>query len=206
MNTDRIKSKSENYFDKVALDSKTIREPVKAYPVVLSELESLSGRILDIGCGEGEMLSIIQREYGDRFELSGVDLSGKAIGCAEEKLAGKAVFKKADVEELPFDDAYADIVLCMHSFHHYPNPQKALSEMNRVIKPGGRVMLVENHHNFFMRHLRNIYYIVFRHPCGDIKVYTMDEITELMKNAGFSKVEGYFISKRSYIIKGYREI
>lgn len=52
-------------------------------------------------------------------------------------------FQVADAEAVPFDDATFTAVLCTTSFHHYPNPASAVSEMARVLTLGGRIVVAD---------------------------------------------------------------
>ena len=52
-------------------------------------------------------------------------------------------FRIGDVEQLPYEDDTFDVITCSHSFHHYPNKDKAMSEMYRVLKPDGRLMIID---------------------------------------------------------------
>ena len=52
-------------------------------------------------------------------------------------------FVRADAEHLPFADESFDLVTCSHSFHHYPHQQDAIVGMRRMLRPGGRLMLVD---------------------------------------------------------------
>ena len=52
---------------------------------------------------------------------------------------------QADSERLPFGEGAFDVVTCANSFHHYPHQHRAVEEMRRVLKPGGRLMLVDGY-------------------------------------------------------------
>jgi ubiquinone/menaquinone biosynthesis C-methylase UbiE len=52
-------------------------------------------------------------------------------------------FTAADSEHLPFADASFDVITCSNSFHHYPHQEAVVCEMRRVLRPGGRLMLID---------------------------------------------------------------
>jgi ubiquinone/menaquinone biosynthesis C-methylase UbiE len=113
-------------------------------PVQRASLEALdisaSDRLLDVGCGTGAA-SRAAAEIG--ASVVGVDLSPKMISEAVT-LAGRRenlTFEVADVEHLPFRDGRFTAVLCSNAFHHYPDPSRAVSEMARVLAPGGRLAI-----------------------------------------------------------------
>jgi ubiquinone/menaquinone biosynthesis C-methylase UbiE len=108
----------------------------------LNELK-LKGKILDVGCGNGRNL-IPFAKLG--FECYGIDFSKNMIEVAKkkfEKLKLKCVFKVADARNLPFEDESFDYVICVAVLHHLKKSEceKALSEIKRVLKTGGRALL-----------------------------------------------------------------
>jgi ubiquinone/menaquinone biosynthesis C-methylase UbiE len=109
----------------------------------LGELEpGPDDRLLDVGCGSG---AAVRAAAPTIAHAVGVDLSEGMIGRARE-LAGatpNVEFQVADAEALPFDDATFTTLLCTTSFHHYPNPARAVAEMARVLTPGGRIVIAD---------------------------------------------------------------
>ena len=96
-------------------------------------------KILDVACGTGVVALTAARTGANVF---GSDLTPELLERAEEnnklfKLSVK--FTEADVEKLPYDDAFFDVVLSQFGHMFAPNPEKALSEMLRVLKPGGTI-------------------------------------------------------------------
>ena len=75
----------------------------------------------------------------------GVDLSEKMIEKATENFAGRGSlhFIKANVESIPLDGNFFDIVISTNSFHHYLHPDRALTEMQRLLKPEGRMYILD---------------------------------------------------------------
>jgi ubiquinone/menaquinone biosynthesis C-methylase UbiE len=102
------------------------------------------GRILEVGCGAGAGLNFLSRlEPGARFV--GLDLSGPTIEIAAARLArgSQLRFVQGDAERLPFADEEFDCVICVESAHNYPDLQKFLAEVSRVLKVGGFLSLVD---------------------------------------------------------------
>lgn len=194
-----IKQNSEKYFDSVAKTNEEIPEPVLCYGYVLERLREEQGRnLLDIGCGTGEMLSRIQKEYGDRFTLHGLDLSSESLKKAAEKCNGS--FVHGDVEHLPYEDGELDVLLCMHSFHHYPHPDQALREMWRVLKDDGRLILVENHYSTYRRLRLNLSFFIRRYPQGDIRMYSWKQLRTKVEKAGFKLDDQQLIADHSQLL------
>ena len=67
--------------------------------------------------------------------LHGLDLTPRMVEVADAKGIGNARFVVGDAEDLPFDDASFDTIICANSFHHYPNPRAFFGEASRVLRP-----------------------------------------------------------------------
>ena len=128
------------------------------------------------------------REENQEAELAGLDLSSKMIARAREKNIPNAQFLEGDAEHLPYPTAYFDMVSCVQSFHHYPNPEKALAEVRRVLWPGGVFLLCDMYvANPLFRWLENMFLLPALR-LGDVHTYGRKEICALMEAAGFSAV------------------
>ncbi len=100
-------------------------------------------RILDVGTGTG-FIALLLAELG--HEVVGLDISEGMLGVAREKAkkAGLDVdFQLGDAENLPFNDASFDAVICRHLLWTLPNPEKAVREWVRVVGDGGRVVVID---------------------------------------------------------------
>jgi len=93
-------------------------------------------KLLDIACGQGTLLALAE----NYVETYGVDISKEAIKKAR-KIAKNTVFKISSAEKLPFKNSFFDYMTCMGSLEHFPNMDTALKEMNRVIKPNGKILI-----------------------------------------------------------------
>jgi ubiquinone/menaquinone biosynthesis C-methylase UbiE len=99
--------------------------------------------VLDVGCGTG-FLALLCAELGHR--VRGVDVADEMLEMARTKAAaaGQAcTFELADAEQLPVADASVDLVLERHLIWTLPAPEMALREWQRVLRPGGRLLLIE---------------------------------------------------------------
>ncbi len=107
-------------------------------------------RILDAGCGTGEDARELARLTGPDGYVTGVDLSQTMLDEAERRSQGQSLpisFRQGDIHQLLFDDdtfarCYAD-----KTFQHLPDPKQALSELIRVTRPGGRLVIVDPDHD-----------------------------------------------------------
>lgn len=104
-------------------------------------------RVLDVGCGTGLFASRIRAAF-PAATVWGVDLVAGMLNKGAERwraLAGQVIPVQGDSERLPFESGAFDFVTCANSFHHYPHQDRAVAEMNRVLKPGGRLILVDGY-------------------------------------------------------------
>ena len=112
------------------------------------DLAALVGdeRVADVGCGNGLHLSELQRRE-HRGTVVGMDLSLVMLAAARTR--SDACLLVGDAQRLPFADASFDCVLAMHMLYHVPERDLAISEMRRVLRPGGVALALTNSH----RHL-----------------------------------------------------
>ncbi|MFD3620180.1 class I SAM-dependent methyltransferase [Streptomyces sp. NPDC058676] len=97
--------------------------------------------VLDLGCGTGS-LSLLAAEQGHR--VTGVDRSPAMVDLARAKLAGRdAVFLVGDAAEPPVGKERFDVVLVRHLLWALPDPDRALRHWRELLRPGGRLVLVE---------------------------------------------------------------
>jgi ubiquinone/menaquinone biosynthesis C-methylase UbiE len=104
-------------------------------------------RLLDVGCGTG-VFAARARASLPNATVWGIDLVAGMIrqgGPRWDAHSERVQPIQADSERLPFDDRGFDVVTCSNSFHHYPHQDRAVAEMHRVLKPGGRLMLVDGY-------------------------------------------------------------
>src|SRR5436853_978849 len=95
--------------------------------------------VLDVGCGTG-VVAITAARIGAR--VHGIDLTPELLERARENASVANVeidFREGDAEALPFDDPTFDVVLSQFGHMFAPRPEVAISEMLRVLKPGGTI-------------------------------------------------------------------
>ena len=99
-------------------------------------------RLLEVGCGLGT--DLLQFAKGGATAV-GIDLSSQSIALADRhfRVFGiQASFTRGDAENLPFPDGSFDVVYSFGVLHHVPDTQRAIDECYRVLKPGGKLILM----------------------------------------------------------------
>ena len=159
-------------------------------PVQRESLEALQlgaeDRLLDVGCGTG---AASRSAASVAASVVGIDLSPEMIRQARELASGLANvhFEIADSEHLPFDDGAFTAVVCSNSFHHYPDPGRAVREMTRVLAPGGRLVLGDACSDRTAARIADVF--LRRFEPGHVRLYRSDELGAFVQDAGLSRVE-----------------
>ena len=102
-------------------------------------------RVLEVSFGTGWLLT----RYPADAELHGIDYNGAMARTARanlERVGRSARLAQADVAHLPYPDAAFDTLVCTMAFTGYPDGRAALAEMKRVLRPGGRLVIVDFAH------------------------------------------------------------
>lgn len=111
-----------------------------ALTLVRETFAPLAGKaMIDIGCGTGTLARALT-EGG--ATVTGIDPGTDALAKARS-LVPAARFEPASAEALPFPDGQFDGAVMLNSLHHVPDPEKALAEAARVLRPGCRLVVIE---------------------------------------------------------------
>lgn len=101
------------------------------------------GRILDVATAYGDFIRFLTDSFENYIEAIGVDISEDRLKEAQERPGNEILYNPMNAEKLAFEDNYFDTVAMRHSMHHLNEIDKVLSEMKRVLKPGGLFILGE---------------------------------------------------------------
>ena len=99
-------------------------------------------RVLEVSFGTGYLLM----QYASRFETHGVDINARMVAVAKRNLEERGMcadLKQGNVEQLPYLDEYFDTVISTMALSGYPDSERAMSEIRRVLRPGGRLILID---------------------------------------------------------------
>lgn len=104
---------------------------------------SSSPRILEVGCGDGALCAVLKKTF--KCEIHGFDPSKEGIRMAKEMFSkhqfSSSTFTTVSGYTYPYQDNYFDAVVCADVIEHVQHPDKMLSEMKRVLRPGGQCVI-----------------------------------------------------------------
>jgi ubiquinone/menaquinone biosynthesis C-methylase UbiE len=199
-----------SYFDQ-------LREEIESleFSYGLHEYTHFIGKkVLDVGCGNGYVLSKYAHEGA---EVYGVDLTATAVDLCHhrfELLGLQGNFYQANAEELPFKDQSFECICSMGVLHHTPNPEKAIAEIFRILKPGGRLIVMFYYRDSALYRLRyplmslltgkTVQQLVNEadgvgNPKGDI--YSKNELRHLLRDFEQLEMEVGFLTGRMVLPK-----
>jgi len=165
----------------------TTRETLRRMPM------TPAARVLDVGCGTGELLRRLRAKYPDAM-LAGLDPVPEMLAVARDKLSGKEDLRVGYADSLPWPGASFDLVVSCNMFHYITHPVDALREMAKVIRPGGALVLTDWCDDYLACRLCNLYLRLTNRAF--YKTYREAECLSLLRQAGFAAVrfERYKIS------------
>jgi ubiquinone/menaquinone biosynthesis C-methylase UbiE len=163
---------------------------------VVKDFELQKGHgVLDVGTGTGILLPLLKEAIGPSGKLIAMDFSFKMLEQAKRREGG-GVLINASVEAIPIRTDHFDRVTCFSAFPHFPNKGRALIEMVRVLRSGGKLFIV---------HLHSVEEINQLHqemggPIGHDLLPHPERIKALMRDSGFDEVSiinqpGKFLAK-----------
>ncbi|SFE48323.1 Methyltransferase domain-containing protein [Actinopolyspora alba] len=155
----------------------------EVFDLLLARVGPVTGeRVLDVGCGGGRLLERLLQLGA--AEVAGVDHSTDVLDFARRRnddacRAGTARLSLADVRELPFSDGEFSLVVTTNAFFFFETPHTVLTEIHRVLRPGGRLVVAT---------------VPGPEPPDNVwgsamHVYTDEELAELHLGAAFADVE-----------------
>ena len=130
-----------DYFDRYTERfTRHMPEPMLA----LANVEK-NARVLDIGTGTGVVALNVVNDIPGKGFVVGIDLSDGMLATATAKakslgLSDNTDFRKMDAENLELEDNSFDACLSLYALRHFPNPDKSIAEIYRVLKPGARIV------------------------------------------------------------------
>lgn len=141
--TAELQAEIQASFDRASGDEEhfpsTIDARIYHVKLIREHLGDLRGkRVLDIGCGKGRFARVFH-EQEPQAELWGLDISEEMLRYVPEGIRTRA----GSMTALPFEDAYFDGAYATESLEHAVEIEKAVAEICRVVKPGGRIAIID---------------------------------------------------------------
>jgi len=139
-------------------------------------------RVLDVACGTGKWLEILARR-ADFSELVGIDKVPAMLRVARQRLGERATFLQCEAAQLPFGDAYFQLVTCTNALHYFTNAGATLREIRRVISPHGNLVITDWCRNYLWMKLLN--YMLPRTRHAHVHTFSVDELEHGLLLADF---------------------
>jgi ubiquinone/menaquinone biosynthesis C-methylase UbiE len=176
------RTKSQEFFSSSAGQWDRVRDDLfgdRFHLAALAAFAQSDWIVGDLGCGTGQGSAAIAPFVA---RVIAVDASAAMLQAAKKRLQGvdNVELRRGELEALPIDDARLDAATLMLVLHHVPEPQRALSEIARVLKPGGRAVVVD-----MLPHDRDSY----RQQMGHVWLGFADEhVRRMFGDAGLQDV------------------
>jgi len=146
--------------------------------------------IADLGTGEGAFALLLAQQAR---QVIAVDASAKMIEVGRELAQRHGIenvdFRQGDMEELPIDDAAVELVFFSQSLHHALHPGRAVLEAWRILRPGGRIVILDLLKHRF-EEAREIY-------ADQWLGFSESELETMLEKAGFENVRGSVVHKEA---------
>ena len=156
-------------------------------------------RVLEVGCGNAYTLGKYA-EHG--AEVYGLDITEAAIKISQQRFEHQGLngdFRVGNAEDLPYESGYFDCICSMGVLHHVPDTEKAVSEIYRCLKPGGRLIVMFYHRNS----------VLYRIAMPIRSVITGKSLQQLVNEVdGVGNPKGDVFSKRELrnLLRNFRDI
>ncbi len=178
------RDKTRAYFDELAGRFGKDYVPGRSWKGLAEALLKVTnqGVVADLGAGEGTLAQMLARQ-ADR--VIAVDLSPKMVEFGSELARRHELpnleYRLGDIEEPPLEDASVDLAFLSQALHHAGSPEKALQQAFRIVKPGGRLVVLDLlQHNF--EQARELY--------ADVWLgFSEGELAAMLEKAGFVNIE-----------------
>jgi ubiquinone/menaquinone biosynthesis C-methylase UbiE/DNA-binding MarR family transcriptional regulator len=178
------------FFDSVAGRLGKDYVPGKSWKSVAEALLRLMPPMIiaDLGAGEGAFALLLAQRAK---KVIAVDTSAKMIEVAREQALRHGVanveYRLGDMEELPIDDASVDLVFFSQSLHHALHPERAVTEANRILVPGGRIVILDLVKHRF-EEARELY-------ADEWLGFTETELESMLEKAAFKEIQTSVVHK-----------
>lgn len=152
-------------------------------------------KILDIGCGTGQLIKEISEHY-NKVNYLGIDVAENMIEVAKKSNKGKNVkFKTSSIESFESNEKY-DIIICTHAFPYFPNKQEMIKKMAGLCNKKGQVIIVNSSTNSLKDLIINFF---LKATTSKAKYLSIDEMKKLFKSSKLKVKKIEVIRERFYM-------
>ena len=176
------RTKSQEFFSSSAGQWDRLRDDLfgdRFHLAALAALADSTWTVGDLGCGTGQVSAALAPFVA---QVLAVDASAAMLQAAKKRLHGfgNVELRRGDLEALPIEEARLDAATLMLVLHHLPEPGRALTDVARVLRPGGRLLIVD-----MLPHDRESY----RQQMGHVWLgFSDDHLGRMLNDAGLNDV------------------
>ena len=171
----------------------TRREVLKIVMPLLNENKKL--KIIDIGCGTGQLIKEISKEC-ENVNYLGIDVAENMIKIAKENNSGKNIkFEVCPIEKFNSKEKF-DIVICIHAFPYFPDKESALKKISKLCRENATVVIVNSSTNSLKDLIINFF---LKATTSEAKYLSIEEMKKLFKKANLKEKNISIIRERKYM-------
>ncbi len=170
-------------------------------PLLFDNIKSTNLNILDVGCGAGLAINLMSK-IKPNSKFYGIDYSTEMVKSAnlfngELIKSGKAKIEHGNVEELPFEDSFFDIVTASETTYFWPNLLNSVKNLYRILKTGGHFAIINEDYyrdtESLNQHSKTMV------DSDKINFLKDHEHVDLLEKAGFKNIRKYSIPSKGWI-------
>lgn len=188
-------------FEKLLVNSPWSKKRGLALAKKLLELTELGDRtdFLEIGCGNGEVSRYIAKTYMGSVTATDIDSEQINANLKSKDKTSNLTFQVADAIMLPFADMSFDVIISFGVLHHVADWQKAVAEINRVLKPGGYLIYADVIYPEAISDMDRVSRFSFGLEAIDI-----DEINDYLETNGYKEIHS--LTEKSLVCQNYEAV
>lgn len=142
-----------------------------------------SGKMLDVGCGNGYFLRAAER---NGWEVFGTEVSSYSIEYCKKKFGIQ--IQHGEIFDTKYAENYFDVITLWHTFEHVKDPITYLQEFNSILKPDGLIFILVPNEKFILNYLKGWNWIGKSEILEHLFFFSVDTLDSMLVNAGFKAI------------------